>query len=136
MATLNFETVRELALRLPDVMDGTTYGAPALKLCGKLLACIPTSKSAEAHCIVVRIDIEQRARLLEQHPEIYYITDHYEPYPTVLVRLSKITRTELSQLLRDAHTFVSSPPKPKAASAKKHAAPPVRKPVVTTRSRK
>jgi hypothetical protein len=54
----------------------------------------------------VRIDLEQRAEMLRQQPDIYYITDHYAPHPTVLVRLSRITRTDLRELLRDAHRFV------------------------------
>jgi hypothetical protein len=105
MGMLTFETVKKLGLALPHVVQGTAYGSPALKLGGKLLACIPTNKSAEADSLVVHIDLEQRAELLRQHPDIYYITDHYAPHPTVLVRLSKITRTDLAQLLRDACRF-------------------------------
>ena len=121
MGIFNFDTVRELGLALPDVVDGTAYGAPALKLGGKLVACVPTNKSAEANSIVVLIDLEQRAELLRQQPFIYYITDHYAPHSTVLVRLSKITRTDLTELLRDACRFVlSSAPKaaPKAKRRK------------------
>jgi hypothetical protein len=109
MGILSFDTVRELGLALPDVVDGTAYGAPALKLGGKLLACIPVNKSAEPNSIVVRIDLEQRAELLRQQPDIYYITDHYAPHPTVLIRLSRITRADLRELLRDAHRFVKGP---------------------------
>ena len=109
MGMLSFDTVRELGLALPDVVDGTAYGAAALKLGGRLLACIPANKSAELNSIVVRIDLEQRAELLRQQPDIYYITDHYAPHPTVLVRLSRITRPDLKELLRDAHRFVKGP---------------------------
>ena len=105
---LTFETVRALGRDLPDVLDGTAYGAPALKLGDKFLACVPTNKSADANSIVVRIDPEQRAELLRQDPNVYYITDHYAPHPTVLGRLSKITRGDLKALLRDAHRFVLS----------------------------
>jgi hypothetical protein len=108
MATQNFETVRELGLAMPGVVHDTAYGAPALKLSGKLIACIPTNKSAEANSLVVNIDLEHRAELLRQQPEIYYITDHYAAHPTVLVRLSKITRTDLKELLSDACRLVSS----------------------------
>ena len=107
---LNFDTVRQIGLPLADVVDGTAYGAPALKLRGHLLACVPTHKSAEVNSIVVRIDLGRRAQLLREHPEIYYITDHYAPHPTVLVRLSKITRTELTQLLSEAWNFASAKP--------------------------
>jgi len=103
---LNFDTVRELGIALPDVVDGTAYGAPALKLGGKLLACVPTNKSAEPNSIVVSIDLEHRAELLRQDPDTYYITDHYAPHPNVLVRLSKITRIDLTELLCDARRFL------------------------------
>jgi hypothetical protein len=112
MATLNFDTVRELGLALPDVVDGTAYGSTALKLCGKLLACIPTNKSAEPDSIVVRIDLQRRAELVRQQPDVYYITDHYAPHPTVLVRLSRITRAALRELLRDAHRFGAASSRP------------------------
>jgi hypothetical protein len=107
MGTPTFETARQIGLALPDVLDGTAYGAPALKLRGKLIACVPTNKSAEANSLMVNIDLELRAELLRQHPDIYYITEHYAPHPTVLVRLSKITRTDLKELLRDACRFVA-----------------------------
>ena len=106
----DFDTLREIGLSLPEVVDGAAYGARALKLRGKLLACVPVNKSAEVNCAVVRIDLERRARLLREHPEIYYITDHYAPHPTVLVRLSHVTRAELRRLLREAWRYVSSRP--------------------------
>jgi len=109
MGTLDFDAVAKLGLALPDVVESTAYGAPALKSKGKLLACVPSNKSAEPGSIVVHIDPEQRAELLRQQPAIYYITDHYAPYPTVLVRLSRITRTDLAALLRDAYRFVKRP---------------------------
>jgi hypothetical protein len=114
MGMLNFDTVRELGLALPGVVDGTAYGVPALKLSGRLLAGIPTNSSAEPNSLVVRIDPEQRAELLREHPDTYYITDHYAPHSTVLVRLSKIARADLRELLRDARRFVM-PSAPKTA---------------------
>jgi hypothetical protein len=134
MGMLNFDTVRELGLALPDVVDGTAYGAPALKVSGKLLACIPTNKSAGPNSIVVHIDLEQRAELLREHPDIYYITDHYAPHPTVLVRLSKITRTDLRELLRDARRFVM-PSTPKTAITTSRPKSAIRQSGVRTRIR-
>jgi hypothetical protein len=107
---LTFDAVREIGLSLANVVDGTAYGAPALKLRGNLLVCLPTNKSAEVNSIVVQIDLGRRAQLLRQYPEIYYVTDHYAPHPTVLARLSKITRTELKNLLSEAWNFASAKP--------------------------
>jgi hypothetical protein len=134
MGMLNFDTARKLGLALPDVVDGTAYGAPALKLGGKLLACVPTNKSAEANSIAVRIDLEHRAELLRQHPDIYYITDHYAPYPIVLVRLSRITRTDLTELLRDAYRFVM-PSAPKSVISTRRPKSPIRPSAVRKKNR-
>jgi hypothetical protein len=46
-STIDFDTVRKIALELPGVEDGTAYGVPALKVRGKLLACVPANRSAE-----------------------------------------------------------------------------------------
>ena len=119
MAILSFNTVRMLGLSLPDVVEGTAYGSPAMKLGGKLLACIPINKSAEANSIAVRIDFEQRTELLRERPESYYITDHYAPHPIVLVRLAKISRDDLKELLRDACRFVSSSRRKTASRTKR-----------------
>jgi hypothetical protein len=108
MAMLDFDAVRKLGLALPDVVNDIAFGAPALKLGGRIVACIPTNKSAEANSLVVKIDLEHRAELLRQSPDVYYVTEHYAPRPTVLVRLSKISRTDLKELLRDACHFVKS----------------------------
>jgi hypothetical protein len=125
---LNFDTVREIGLLLANVVDGTAYGAPALKVRGNLLACVPANKSAEANSMLVRIDLGRRAQLLRQHPEIYYITDHYAPHPTILVRLSKITRTELKKLLSEAWNFAFAKPSKPARSSRPS------KPAARTRS--
>ncbi|HLI84083.1 MAG TPA: MmcQ/YjbR family DNA-binding protein [Bryobacteraceae bacterium] len=105
-ARVSFETVRKMGLLLPGVEDCTTYGQPALKAGGKMLVCLPSHKSAEPDSLVVRIDFEQRAELLAAAPDTYYITPHYEDYPAVLVRLSRITPDVLGDLLGMAHRFV------------------------------
>jgi len=105
---LTFETVREIALGLTDVQEGTSYGAPALKVNGNMLACVPVNKSAEPNSAVFHIDFDLRGSLIKSNPDIYYITDHYASYPTVLVRLSSISRGELRELLGLAWSFVAA----------------------------
>ena len=84
------------------------YGSPALKVGGKLLACIPTHKSAEPDSVVVRIDFDRRAELLATAPDVYYIKDHYLNYPAVLVRLSRIHPDALRDLLGMSWRFVTA----------------------------
>ena len=107
-STINFDTVRKIGLVLPGVEESTAYGAPALKVHGKLLACIPVNRSAEPGSLVVCVDREDRAELLDAAPDVYYVTDHYEGYSAVLVRLSRVTPDVLRDLLGMAHKFVTA----------------------------
>ena len=105
---IDFDTVRRIALELPDVEDAAAYGSPAIKVRGKLLTCMAINKSAEPGSLVVRIDFEQRAELLSGAPDVYYVTDHYVNYPAVLVRLSRIHPDALRDLLGAAWRFVTA----------------------------
>ena len=51
--TIDFDTVRKIGLALPGVEDSTAYRSPALKVRGKLLACIAAHRSAEPGSLVV-----------------------------------------------------------------------------------
>jgi hypothetical protein len=104
----NFDTVRRIGLRLPGVEASTAWGAPALKVRRKLLACVPTHRSAEPGSLVVRAGFDDRAELLAAAPDIYYVTDHYLGYTAVLVRLSRVTPDVLRDLLGMAHKFVTA----------------------------
>ena len=86
------------------------YGAPALKVQGKLLACIPSHRSAEPGSLVVCVDFADRTALLAEAPDVDYVTDHYIGYASVLVRLSRVTPAVLRDLLGMAYKFVSRPP--------------------------
>jgi len=106
-STINFDTVRKIGLALPGVEESTAYGSPALKVRGKLLACVPTHRSAESGSLVVRVGFDDRAELLAAAPDIYYVTDHYLNYSAVLVRRSRVTPDVLRDLLGMAHKFVT-----------------------------
>jgi hypothetical protein len=67
-STTNFDTVRKIGLTLPGVEEGTAYGFPALKVHGKLLACVPAHRSAEPDSLVVRVDFDDGAELLAAAP--------------------------------------------------------------------
>ena len=88
------------------------YGAPALKVRGKLLACMASHKSAEPGSLVVRIGFEDREALIADDPRTYYVKPHYQDYGAVLVRLALIDREALRDLLRSSwRTVTSSAPK-------------------------
>jgi len=104
----DFDVVREIALALPDVEESTIHGVPSLRVRGRLLTCPAIHRSAEPNTLAVRIDVDRRAELMAAEPCIYYVTDHYMNYSTVLVRLGQIDRNALRDLLGMAWRFVSS----------------------------
>ena len=57
---------------------------------------------------MVRISFEERAKLLAADPSLYYVTDHYMDYPSVLVRLPEMDPQSLRDLLRTSWQFVTS----------------------------
>ena len=87
-------------LVLPDVEAATKYdGSPVLKVRGCFMAGMATHRSAEPGTLVVRVGIEERAWLLEDAPETYYVTDYYRNHPVMLVRLARIDRDALRDVL-------------------------------------
>lgn len=98
--THDFAWVTRVGLQLPDVEVGTKYdGTPVLRVGGAFMAGLATDEAAEPDTIVVRIDVEERAWLLEDAPDTYYLTDYHRPHPVVLVRLSRIDQNALRDLL-------------------------------------
>jgi hypothetical protein len=108
-----FTTVRTFALALPDVEEGTSWGVPAWRLRGKLMACAPTHKTAEPDSLVVLLDFAQRDELLAAEPDVYYLKEHYVDYPCLLVRLKRIHPDALRDLLGMSWTHADSKAKRK-----------------------
>ena len=108
MAKTTFETVQKIAAELPGVKANTSPRGTELKAGGKLMACTAINKSAEPNSLMVRIDNDQRDALIADAPETYYITSHYENYPVVLVRLSRIQSDALRDLLHASWRFVGA----------------------------
>ena len=68
----------------------------------------PQHRTAEPNSLVVRVSFEDRAVLLAEAPDVYYLKDHYVGYTCVLVRLHRVTRDVLRDLLGMAHKFVTA----------------------------
>ena len=84
------------------------YGSPALKLGGRLVACIASNKSAEPGTLVLRTTFEQRDVMIAEAPEVYYLKPHYETYPVVLIRLSRVSREAMQDLLAGAVRLIAA----------------------------
>ena len=113
-----FGIVRSVGLAIPGVEAATRYdGSPVLKVGGSFMAGLATHPSAEPETLVVRADLQERDWLIEDAPTTYYLTDYYRKYPLILVRLSRIDRDALRDLLSVSRRLTL---------AKRHRAPGVR----------
>ena len=66
--------------------------------------------------IVVKMPMDEREMRMEAAPDIYFITDHYRAWPSVLVRLSTVPQDELKAILTRLWQDLA-PRKLKAAAA-------------------
>jgi len=99
MGHVTYDTVRKIALAFPDVEEGLSYRAPALKVKGKLFVRLRD----DIDSIVIKMPFGRRDRLMASRPDAYYITDHYLRYEWMLVRLSAVKPAALRPLLEIAY---------------------------------
>ena len=78
-----------------------------------------SNKAAEPDTLVVLVGFDQRDAMIADDPETYYVKPHYVGYPSVLVRLPRIERDALKDLLHAAWRFIdASAPKRKRPSSR------------------
>jgi hypothetical protein len=95
---VTFEMARRMAMALDGAEEVSSYRTPGFRVGGVLFARLHQNFDA----LVVRMDFEQRAALMEADPETYFITDHYLNYEWILVRLDRVDPDAFRDLLRGA----------------------------------
>jgi hypothetical protein len=87
--------VRRVVLALPGVEERKSYGTPALFVGKKLLVRLKED-GAE---IVLRMNLEEKAFLIEADPDTFYETDHYKGWPALLGRLALLDEATITTLV-------------------------------------
>jgi hypothetical protein len=121
----SWEEVEFLASALPEVEESTSYGNRDWKVRKKTFAWArplrpkevehlggfePDGAAPTGEILAVRVaDEEAKQALVSSEPDIYFTTSHFEGYPAVLIRLDRIARPELEELLIEA--WLSRAPK-------------------------
>ena len=95
---MTLATVRRLLLALPGVEEGSSYGTPGFRVRGKFLARL----WEDGETLVVKCGDDERDFRMRTDPEAFFVTNHYRGYPTVLVRLPRVTENELRDVLEQA----------------------------------
>ena len=103
--TISWDTVRDIVRDFPGCEEGTSYGTPAFKVRGKLFVRLHQTDPS----IVVRIEKADRTMRIVADPNAFYITDHYAPYPWMLVRLSAVSLDDLADLLKESWRLRAPP---------------------------
>ena len=125
MATL--KDVAKIARALPEVTEEPVFGNRSWKVRKKLFAWErPLRKKeveqlgdaappADTEILGVRVpDEEANQALLASEPDIYFTTPHFDGYPSVLVRLERISPADLEEAIVEA--WLSRAPKRVAAA--------------------
>src|SRR5690349_12913253 len=92
---LTWDDVRRIALALPGVEEGTSYGTPGLRAAKKFL----TRLKEDGKSIVVKVSFDEREILMEADPETFFITEHYRAYPAMLVNLASVHADQVRRLV-------------------------------------
>lgn len=97
---MTWDEVVAIAIALPGVALSTSYGTPALKVRGRLIARLRPEDAGTA--MVLRLPIEAVDMLMAAEPAVFFQTPHYEGYPAVLVRLPATTPERLGLWIEQA----------------------------------
>ena len=101
---VTYDEVRQLVHALPGGEEGRAYGGPSLHVGRKFLGRLLEDRET----LVLRIDETERAHLLEDSPDAFFLTDHYRPHPYVLINLLAVDRLLLRRLVHQAWRLVAS----------------------------
>ncbi|HLZ30066.1 MAG TPA: MmcQ/YjbR family DNA-binding protein [Chloroflexota bacterium] len=118
MAT--WDDVRRIALALPETAEGSSHGTTAWKVKDKLLAWERPLRRADLEALgsqapdgpILGVHVEHlgmKEAHLAEDADVFFTTPHFDGYPSVLVRLDRISVTALDELLLEA--WLSRAPK-------------------------
>ncbi len=103
---VDVDTVRKIALSLPEAEDRTAQSGLQFYVRGKQFAWtyldrveIKGRRRPRLDVLAVRCAAAEKEGLLASAPEKFFTTDHYRGFPAILVRLDKIDARELRELL-------------------------------------
>ncbi len=87
---------RKIMLAMKGASEAPYFGKPAVFYAESFVARVHDKEDA----VALRVGtIEMRDVMLEAEPKLFYITDHYKPWPMLLARLAVLDRATLKELM-------------------------------------
>ena len=80
---ITFTVIEDIAKSFPGTEVSTSHGTPAIKVGKKLILRLHQKEDA---IVVLLRTVKEQQQLISRDPMVFYITDHYEGYPAILVR--------------------------------------------------
>lgn len=95
----DWPAVAAATLALPGTEVSTSYGKPAVKMRGKVIAA---TTAPDAASFVLHVSLADKDLLIETDPATFWQTDHYRGWPAVLVRYGTPAGSRIATLLARA----------------------------------
>jgi hypothetical protein len=87
---------RKIMLAVKCTSEGPYFGKPSVFYGEGFVGRVHDKEEA----VALRVGtIEMRDVMLEAEPKLFYITDHYKPWPMLLARLKTLDRATLKELV-------------------------------------
>lgn len=111
----SWDDVRAIALALPGVEETLSRGLTVWKA-GRMFAGERPLRAKEVAemgpvdepVLVVRVESEaEKFALIQEDPELFFTVSHFDGYPMVLVRLERVDRVRLVELVESAWATVA-----------------------------
>ena len=101
---------RKVMLSIKGTDERPYFAKPAIFYCEDFVGRVHDKEEA----VALRVGtIEMRDVMLEAEPKLFYITDHYKPWPMLLARLKVLDTRTLKDLVAARMREVDSKPKKK-----------------------
>jgi hypothetical protein len=109
----DWEDVRRIALALPQASESSSRGRAFWRVRDKMFVWERPLRAGELKALgagaptgpILGVRVEHvgvKEALLADDPDLYFTTSHFDGYPAVLVRLERIERDELEELIVEA----------------------------------
>lgn len=102
--TITWEALVSFACSLPETTESTSYGTPALKVKGKLIARLRTDDDGS---VALRCSLDEKEALVAEPDTAYFTTSHYDGHGYVLVDLERADPRQVRELLEAAWWWVA-----------------------------
>jgi hypothetical protein len=107
---------RKTMLAVKGTNEGPYFGRPSVFYAESFVGRVHDREEA----VALRVgSIEMRDVMLEAEPKLFYITDHYRPWPMLLARLSALDTRTLKELVLARVGEIEAKAKKKRKAAEK-----------------